>query len=372
MENDTTVFVGLDVHKDSITAACIGARSSDQPIDLGTLGTQQYAIDRLIKKLSGRGRLQFVYEAGPCGFWLERYLRDRGEECVIAAPSLIPKRPGDRVKTDRRDARNLALALRAGTLTAVHIPTPEQEAFRDVVRAWQQSKRDITAAKQRLKSFLLRNDIRYTGRATWNAAHRRWLSELVLPSAPQQIVFQELIDAINERERRRDRLERELDALAPSWAGYRVAHALLAFRGIRKTVAYTLIAEVADLGRFSHPNRFMAWLGLVPSEHSSGPTRRQGAITRSGNRWARTLLIEAAWSYRYSPKVSAIIERRAQDIDPQLRDLAWKAQLRLTHKYRRLIAHGKHKNVAVTAVARELAGFIWEAARILERSSTQV
>jgi len=370
MENDTTVFVGLDVHKDSITAACIGARPSDHLIELGTVGTQQYAIDRLIKKLSGRGRLQFVYEAGPCGFWLERYLRDRGEECLVAAPSLIPKRPGERVKTDRRDARNLALALRAGTLTAVHIPTPEQEAFRDVVRAWQQSKRDITAAKQRLKSFLLRNDIRYTGRATWNAAHRRWLSELVLPRAPQQIVFQELVDAINERERRRDRLEHELDALAPSWAGYRLAQALLAFRGIRKTVAYTLIAEVATLARFSHPNRFMAWLGLVPSEHSS--TRRQGAITRSGNRWARTLLIEAAWSYRYSPKVSGVIERRAQDIDPAIRDLAWKAQLRLTHKYRRLIAHGKHKNVAVTAVARELAGFLWDAARIVERSSTQV
>jgi transposase len=372
MYNDTTVFVGLDVHKDSITAARVGSSPAEQPLDLGTLGTQQYAIDRLIKKLSGRGPLRFVYEAGPCGFWLQRYLHGKGEDCVVAAPSLIPKRPGERIKTDRRDARNLALALRAGTLTAVHIPTPEQEAFRDVVRAWQQSKRDITAAKQRLKSFLLRNDIRYAGRATWNTAHRRWLSELVLPSAPQQIVLQELVDAINERERRRDRLEHQLDALAPSWAGFRLAEALLAFRGIQKTVAYTLIAEAGDLARFSHPSRFMAWLGLVPGEHSSGNTRRQGPITRSGNRWARTLLVEAAWSYRYTPKVSAIIERRAQSVDPRVRELAWKAQLRLTHKFRRMSARGKHSNLVVTAVAREPSGFIWDAARIIEHPATKV
>jgi transposase len=367
MHNDTTVFVGLDVHKDSITAAGVGSSPGEQPYDLGTCGTQQYAIDRLIKKLSGRGPRQFVYEAGPCGFWLERYLRSKGERCLVAAPSLIPKRPGERIKTDRRDARNLALALRAGTLTAVHVPTADQEAFRDVVRAWQQSKRDITAAKQRLKSFLLRNDIRYAGRATWNAAHRRWLAELVLPSAAQQIVLQELIDAIAERQRRRDRLEQELDSLAPHWDGYPLAQALLAFRGIQKTVAYTVVAETADLARFSHPSRFMAWLGLVPGEHSSGPTRRQGPITRCGNRWVRSLLIEAAWAYRYTPKVSGIIERRAQNIDPAIRERAWKAQLRLTRKYRRLIGRGKHKNVAVTAVARELAAFIWDAARLLQR-----
>ena len=184
MQNDTTVFVGLDVHKDSITAACIGSDPSEPPLELGTLGTQQYAIDRLIEKLAGRGTLRIAYEAGPCGFWLERYLRSKGQDCLVAAPSLIPKRPGERIKTDRRDARNLALALRAGTLTAVHVPTPEQEAFRHVVRAWQQSKRDITAAKQRLRAFLLRNDIRYSGRATWNAAHRRWLSELVTRKRP--------------------------------------------------------------------------------------------------------------------------------------------------------------------------------------------
>ena len=197
MHKDSTTYVGLDVHKDSITVACVGAANTDPVIDVGTIGTQQYAIDRLIKKLGSQGRLQWVYEAGPCGFWLQRYLAGKRQPCVVAAPSLIPKRPGDRIKTDRRDARNLALALRAGTLTPVHIPTPAQESFRDVVRAWQQAKRDITAARQRLKSFLLRNDIRYTGRASWNEAHRRWLSELVLPATAQQIVCQELIDAIS-------------------------------------------------------------------------------------------------------------------------------------------------------------------------------
>jgi transposase len=354
MTHDTTVFVGLDVHKDSITAACVGTDPADPVVDVGTIGTQQYAIDRLLKKLRGRGRPRFVYEAGPCGFWLQRYLRGKGQDCVVAAPSLIPKKPGDRIKTDRHDA-----------------PTPEQESFRDVVRAWQQSKRDITTAKQRLKSFLLRHDIRYTGRATWNSAHRRWLSELVLDSAAQQIVFQELVDAITERERRRDRLEQELDTLAPDWPGFPIAQALLAFRGIQKTVAFTLIAEAGDLARFSRATQFMAWLGRVPSEHSSGDTRRQGPITRTGNRWARTLLVEAAWAYRYTPKVSAIIERRAQDIDPAIREIAWKAQLRLTRKFRRMTNRGKNPNLAVTAVARELAGFLWDAARLIESTRQQ-
>lgn len=366
MSHDTTTFVGLDVHKESIAVACIGTDPAESVADVATIGTQQYAIDRLLKKLSGRGRLRFVYEAGPCGFWLHRYLTGKGLECIIAAPSLIPRRPGDRIKTDRRDARNLALALRAGTLSAVHIPTPGEEQFRDVVRAWQQAKRDVTAARQRLKSFLLRHDIRYTGKANWSAAHRRWLSEMVLPSAAQQIVFQELIDSINERERRRDRLERQLDGLAPEWPGYPLAQALLAFRGIQKTVAYTVVAEAGDLSRFAEPAQFMAWLGLVPAEHSSGATRRQGPITRCGNRWARTLLVEAAWSYRYSPKVSRIIEARAGEIDPAIRAIAWKAQLRLHHVYKKLIGRGKHKNVAVTAVARELAAFIWAAARELQ------
>lgn len=366
MAHNTTIFVGLDVHKDSITVACVGMDPDAPVVDIGMIGTQQYAIDRLLKKLSGQGHVRLVYEAGPCGFWLQRYLAGRGYDCQLAAPSLIPKKPGDRIKTDRRDARNLSLALRAGTLTMVHIPTPEQEQFRDVVRAWQQTKRDVTSARQRLKAFLLRHDVRYTGRADWSAAHRRWLSEVVLPSAAEQIVFQELIDAISERERRRDRLERQLDTLAPNWSGYPLAQALQAFRGIQKTVAYTVVAEAGDLSRFFHPTQFMAWLGLVPVEHSSGQTRRQGPITRCGNRWARTLLVEAAWSYRYSPKVSRIIEARAGEIDPNIRAIARRAQLRLHHVFTKLTGRGKHRNVAVTAVARELAAFIWDAARQLE------
>jgi len=367
MDNDSTVYVGLDVHKDSIAVARVGSMPGDSVVDVGTIGTQQYALDRLIARLSGRGPLVFVYEAGPCGFWLHRYLTDKGQRCVVAAPSLIPRRPGDRIKTDRRDARNLALGLRAGTLTAVHIPSPDQEAFRDVVRAWQQAKRDITKARQRLKSFLLRNDVRYSGRASWSEAHRRWLARLVLPSAAQQVVLQELIDTITEREARRHRLEEQLEQLSPDWSGQPLAAALLAFRGIQRTVAYTLVAEAGDLARFPHPRRFMAWLGLVPGEHSSGDKRRQAGITKTGNRWARTLLIEAAWAYRHAPKVSPIIERRAQDIDPAVRALAWKAQLRLTHKYRRMSARGKPRNVIVTAVARELAGFLWDAARVVAR-----
>jgi len=369
MKNDTTVFVGRDVHKDSISVAAVGSSEADPVIEIGRVGTRHYDIERLLKRLSGLGRPRLVYEAGPCGFWLQRLLREKGIECVVVAPSLIPKRPGDRVKTDRRDARNLALALRAGTLTAVHIPTAEEEAFRDVVRAWQQSKRDVTAARQRLKSFLLRHDVRYSGRASWSRAHRRWLSELVMEQPPQQVVLQELIEAINERERRRDRLEAQMDQLAPTWSGYRLAQALQAFRGIQKTVAYTVVSECVAFDRFAHPSQLMAWLGLVPSEHSSGGTRRQGPITRCGNRWARTLLVEAAWAYRYPAKVSRIIEARSQEVDPAIRALAWKAQVRLCHRYRRLAARGKHANVVVTAIARELAAFIWDAARQVPRAA---
>ncbi len=368
MANDSTLYVGLDVHQDSITVARVGTGTDEPVVDVATIGTQQYAIDRLINRLTGHGPLRLVYEAGPCGFWLQRYLASKGQHCVVAAPSLIPKRPGDRIKTDRRDARNLALGLRAGTLTAVHIPTPEQEAFRDVVRAWQQAKRDVTKAKQRLKGFLLRNDIRYAGKASWSEAHRRWLARLVLASDAQQVVFQECVDTITEREARRARLEQQLDTLAPHWPGYPIAQALLAFRGVQRAVAYTVVAEAGDFLRFGHPRRFMAWLGLVPGEHSSGGTRRQGGITKTGNRWARTLLVEAAWAYRYAPKVSPIIEQRAQHIDPELRAIAWKAQLRLTQKYRRMQARGKHHNVIVTAIARELAGFLWDAAQHVQRN----
>ena len=194
-------------------------------------------------------------------------------------------------------------------------------------------------------------------------APRRWLSELVLPSAAQQIVFQELVMAVDERERRRDRLEDQLDELAPDWPGYALAQALQAFRGMQKTVAYTVVAEACDLTRFAHPRQFMAWLGLIPAEHSSGSKRRQGSITRSGNRWARTMLIEAAWAYRYRPKVSRIIQRRQEHVPAPILDIAWQAQLRLHKKYRRLIGRGVNKNKVITAMAREPAGFIWAAAR---------
>jgi len=271
MSNDSTVYVGLDVHKDSIAVARIGSATTDPVIDVATIGTQQYAIDRVIAKLSGRGRLQFVYEAGPCGFWLHRYLTGKGQVCVVAAPSLIPKRLGDPIKTDKRDARNLALGLRAGTLTAVHIPGPEQEAFRDVVGAWQQSKRDVTKCKQRLKAFLLRNDIRYLGKASWSEAHRRWLATLVLPSEVQQVVFQELVDTITEREARRARLAEQMARLAPRRSGYAVAQALLAFRGVQQAVAYGVVAEAGDFARFRHPRHPRHRLEGAAATHEEVP-----------------------------------------------------------------------------------------------------
>lgn len=363
MSHDTQIFVGfvgLDVHKDTIAAACVGLHPDEPVIDLGVCGPQQYAIDRLLKKASGRGRIRVVYEAGPTGYGLQRYLASRDIDCVVAAPSLIPKAPGDRIKTDRRDAIGLALALRAGVLSPVRIPSVDEEAFRGVVRAWQQSKTDVTHARQRLKQCLLRNDIRYAGRATWGPAHRRWLSELVLPSAALQIVFQEHLMAIDERERRRHRLEAELTALTATAPQQQLILNLQALRGVSRVVATTLAAETGDLHRFATPAQFMAWLGLVPSEHSSGATRRQGAITRCGNRWARTMLVEAAWAYRYPAKVSRVIQLRHEGLEPEIVERAWAAQLRLCRRFQRLKAKHKPINKVVVAIARELAGFVWD------------
>jgi transposase len=360
MHNSTTLYVGLDVHKDSIAVAYVAQEHGAEVTYLGTIGTRHIDIDQLVRKLQSKVKhLVFVYEAGPCGYWLYRYLTQKGYDCWVVAPSLMPKKAGDRVKTNRRDAVQLARLMRSGDLTPVYVPKVEDEAIRHLCRAREDALRDLKAAKLRLKAFLLRHDIRYTGQATWNPAHLRWLSEVVCPTPSQQIVFQEYVRAVNEHTERLQRLEQELQEQLTSWRLHPVVEAFQALRGVQFTVAVTMVAELGDLTRFDNPRQLMKFLGLIPSEYSSGERRQQGSITKAGNTHARRALIEGAWAYRYPAKVSRHLQLRLEQQPKALQDISWKAQVRLCKRYRRLMARGKHANQVVVAIARELVGFMW-------------
>jgi transposase len=364
MAHTSTLFVGLDVHKETIAVAYVAEERATEVISLGTIGTRQCDIDKLIRKLRAKGKgLHFVYEAGPCGYWLYRSLTKKDLTCWVVAPSQIPKKAGDRVKTDRRDAVQLARLLRSGDLTPVYIPSVEDEAIRDVVRAREDVLKDLKAAKVRLKAFLLRQDIRYAGRANWSAAHLRWLAHVVCPTPAQQIVFQEYVRAVSEQTERLRRLEAELPPLVQTWRWAPVVEAIQALRGVQFLAAVTLIAELGDLTRFATPRQLMSYLGLVPSEPSSGERRRQGVITKTGNAHARRVLVEGAWAYRYPAKVSRHLQLRLEKVSKAIQDISWKAQVRLCKRYRRLVARGQHVNQVVVAIAREMAAFIWALAR---------
>ena len=364
MLQSPTLFIGIDVHKDSIAVAYGAQDHGAEATYLGTIGTRQSDIDNLVRKMQSKAKhLVFVYEAGPCGYWLYRYLTNKGYHCYVVAPSLMPKKSGDRVKTDRRDAVQLARLMRSGDLTPVYVPTVEDEAIRDLSRAREDTIGDLKAAKFRLKAFLLRHDIRYTGRATWNPAHLRWLSEVVCATPAQQIVFQEYVRAVNEHTERLQRLEQELQEQVKAWRLHPVVESLQALRGVQFTVAVTTVAELGDLTRFANPRELMKFLGLIPSEYSTGERRRQGSITKAGNTHARRALVEGAWAYRYPAKVSRHLQLRLEKQPKIIQDISWKAQVRLCKRYRRLIARGKHANQVVVAIARELIGFMWAIAK---------
>jgi transposase len=364
MAKSTTLFVGLDTHKEFNTVAYAEGATTDPPVFVGPVGTRQADIDKLVRRLHSKAsHLVFAYEAGPTGYGLYRYLAGKGEECHVIAPSLIPKRSGVRVKTNRRDAVELARLLRSGDLVSVWVPSVEDEAIRDVCRARDAARITLKAAKLRLKSFLLRLGLQYTGRATWTDAHRRYLARVVCPTPAQQIVFQESLHAVDEQVERLARLERELVELTPAWRLHPVVEALQALRGVQFLVAITVVAELGDLTRFTNPRQLAAFVGLIPSEHSSGTTRRQGGITKTGNGRARRVLVEAAWAYRFKAKVSEEIRMRLEKLPAPIQAISWKAQVRLCARFRRLVSRGKDANVAVTAIARELLAFMWAIAK---------
>ncbi len=364
MSPSSTRFVGMDVHKDAIAVAYVAQDHGAEVMYLGAIGTRQCDIAQLIRKMQSKAQhLIFIYEAGPCGSWLYRYLTKQGYACWVVAPSLIPQKPADRAKTDRRDAVQLARLARSGDLTAVYVPTVEDEAIRDLTRAREDTISDGKDAKLRLKAFWLRHDIRDTGRATWGPAHLRWLSEVVCPTPAQPIVLQADVRAVQEPTDRLQRLDQERQDHVKAWRLYPVVEALQALRGVQCTVAVTLVAEMGDLTRFESPRELRKFLGLIPSEYSSGEQRRQGSITKAGHTHARRVLVEGAWAYRYPAKVSRHLPRRLEKPPKVIQDISWKAQVRLCQRYRRLVSRGKHANVVTVAIARELTGVMWAIAQ---------
>jgi transposase len=350
--------IGLDVHKETI-AVSIAPQGSTEVRRYGIINGSLDAVDKLLKKLASPGiELRVVYEAGPCGFVICRHLRSKGILCEVVAPSLIPKKASDKVKTDRRDADQLARLFRAGELTAIHVPDQEDEAVRDLIRARHSAMDDLRKARHRLKGFLLRLGFRYTGKSSWNDAHKRYLSGLVMPQPPQQIAFQEYIHAIDDAGERLERLTQAVLAALPDWKWAPGVRALMCLRGVQELTAMTLVAEVGDFSRFDNAHSLMHFLGLTPSEHTSGNSRTQGGITKCGNAHCRRVLTEAAWQYRLTPKVSEAMQKRQQGQDKAVRLIAWKAQQRLHKRFKRMAAR-KKSVIAATAVARELAGFVW-------------
>lgn len=356
---DRITYVGLDVHKESIVVALASAGLRGEVREYGRIANTPAALERLLRKLGGDGMmLRFCYEAGPCGYGLHRRLSARGHECVVVAPSLIPKRAGDRIKTDRRDAASLAKLHRAGELTAVWVPDVGHEAMRDLVRARLDAVHSLRRARQQLSGFLLRQGCHYS-RPAWTKLHRRWLAGLKFEQAVHHIVLEDYMAAVDVAATRRDRLTAQIEAMLPDWTLAPVVAALQTMRGMALVNAATLIAELGDLSRFANPRQLMAYLGLVPSEHSSGASIKRGGITKAGNGAARRLLIEAAWSYRFPARISRELLSRQENQPKSIRDIAWKGQLRLCARYRRLARTGKPANVVTTAIARELSGFVW-------------
>lgn len=362
MEHSIT-YVGLDVHKDTIAVAAAEPGKRGEVREYGKIANTPAALRTLVSKLArGGDTLRFCYEAGPCGYGIQRHLTAAGHECVVVAPSLIPRKPGERIKTDRRDAINLAKLHRVGELTPVWVPDQAHEAVRDLVRARQAAVRSVRQARQQLSGFLLRHGHHYN-RPAWTLMHRRWLSGLHFAHAAHYIVLEDCIATVEAATARRDRLEAHIEAALADWSLAPVVRALQALRGMALVGAATLVAELGDMTRFDNPRQLMAYLGLVPSEHSSGATRRQGGITKAGNGAARRMLIEAAWSYRFPARISREQLLRQETLAKPIRDTAWKAQERLCRRYRKLAQGGKPATVVTAAIARELSGFVWAIAR---------
>jgi transposase len=374
-KNGPVLYLGLDVHTDSI-AVSLAPSDGAEVRRYGLIGGTQDDVLRLAKKLQAAHpdtALRFCYEAGPHGYPLGRCLRAHGYECILVAPSKIPRQPGDRVKTNRRDADQLARLYRAGELTAIYVPDPQDEAVRDLIRARYQVLKQQHRARQQLKMFLLRHNYRYAGTKAWTAAHLRYLATVKLPFAEQQFLFQEMVNVITEAGQRLERYDTQIPRVLPGWRWAPVVKALMSLRGVALLTAATLVAELGDLQRFATARQLMGYLGLVPSEDSTGEKRQQGGITKMGNGIARRALIEAAWNYRAPARISRELLKRQEGLSQAVKDLSWAAQTRLHHRYKYLttVRH-KKSQVAAAALGRELSGFVWAIGRLVQPHAKSV
>src|SRR5713226_6727575 len=353
-------FVGLDVHAETIAVAV--AEQDGEIRSLGMIPNREESVRKLVKKLGPVEQLRFCYEAGPTGYALYWQLTRMGAKCEVMAPTLVPVKAGDRVKTDRRDALKLARNYRAGELTAVWVPDAEHEALRDLVRAREAAKKDQLRARHRLSKFLLRHGRRpSTTMNPWTQRHLTWVKTVHFEHAAQEVTLLDYLHEVEHMTDRIERLERAIDdAVKTAPERMRVViEALQALRGIAQVSAVTIVAEVGELSRFTTPRQLMGYSGAVASEDSTGERIRRGGITKTGNAHLRRVIIEAAWAYRYRPAVGPALRKRQVSVSQEVTAIAWKAQHRLHARYGRLTAKGKCKQETVTAVGRELLGFIW-------------
>jgi transposase len=331
---------------------------------MGEVDASPEVMRRVVQRIAAKHvRAHFCYEAGPTGYGLHRLITSMGHPCDVVAPSLIPRHPGDRVKTNRRDAVGLAKLLRAGELTPVWVPDEGHEAMRDLVRARAAAVETQRVHRQQVNAFMVKHGRIFPRKKSWSMRYLRWLQEQRFEHPAHQIALQELVDAVRVSRERIERIEAAIEEFLPSWSMAPIVRALKALRGVDLIVAVTFSNEIGDVGRFDSPRQLMGYLGLVPSERSTGDSIRRGGITKAGNSRVRHMLVESAWTYRHPPRVGAKKLYRLEQTTPRVREIAWKAQSRLTARYRTLSARGKKTTVVCAAIARELAGFMWAVAR---------
>jgi transposase len=356
-------YIGMDTHKDTIVIS-IATPGRGKPKHLGTIENDVKKIETFITNLSSKYNgevLLFCYEAGPCGYILYHQITSLGHDCMVVAPSLIPQKSSDRVKTDRRDADKLTRYLRDGSLTPVWIPNTEQEAMRDLVRIRIDFKIQEIKAKQQLNGFVLRHGhIWPKDKTRWTKTFYSWLVELKFKHPYQQVVFQEYIRALEAASEKLAEICNYIQQIRMSWSQAPIIDSMTALRGIDSIAAITILAEIGDFTRFKHPKHLMSYLGLTPSEYTSSTKRRQGSITKAGNNSARRMLVECAWSYRFPARQTLHIKRKAKNASEHAKKVAWKAQKRLCTRYQKLLQSGKNTKQTIVAIARELVGFMWE------------